>query len=106
MVAQADDQMVLWNVNWDDGLETWRWNVDYGDAMGREHGDTDWLLNALPSKPGKRPNSRSSPGKTGDSFTDLTDQKLEVEIRDAQDDGGTHHPGGRAFRAVSLNYIT
>ena len=86
VAARADDQMALWNVNWDEGLETWRWNVQYGDALGRDRGHSNWLLNALPLyKPGETAKFKIiARENAGDSLTDLAGEKLEVEIRDAQ----------------------
>ncbi|MDR0881941.1 MAG: hypothetical protein LBP55_05305 [Candidatus Adiutrix sp.] len=87
VVARAAGQMVLWNVNWDDGLENWRWNLDYGSALSREETNTNWLLSALPLyKPGETAKFKiiARQGQD-DQLKDLTDQKLRVEVRDGQD---------------------
>ncbi len=84
----AGPQMALWNVNWNDGLETWRWNVEYGDALGRETAESNWLLNALPLyKPGETAKFKIIARESdGEKLKDLTAKRLRVEIRDGQND--------------------
>lgn len=86
VVAKAGEQMALWNVNWNDGLENWRWNVQYEDALSRGRGGDHWLLNALPLyKPGETAKFKIiARENSGDSLRDLTGEKLELEIHDAQ----------------------
>lgn len=87
VIARAAGQMALWNVNWNEGLETWRWNVDFREPMSRESTEENWLLNALPLyKPGETIKFKIiSRRAQGDQLLDLTGEQLKVEVRDAQD---------------------
>lgn len=86
VVARAEGQMALWNVNWDQGMWTWRWNIDSGNAFSRETETEDWLLNALPLyKPGETAKFKIiSRQKNGDQLSNPAGEKLRVVIRDAQ----------------------
>ncbi|MDR1045010.1 MAG: hypothetical protein LBP33_07825 [Candidatus Adiutrix sp.] len=88
VVARAEGQMSLWNVNWNDGLETWRWDLNTGDPLGRDEDQSSWLLNSLPLyKPGETAKFKIiARQRQGDQLRDLAGQDLEVEIRDGADE--------------------
>jgi|GEM_PF-1620292 len=86
VAARAEGQMALWNINWNEGLETWRWNVDFGPAINRENPADNWLLNALPLyKPGETAKFKIIARRVkGDQLLDLSAKELRVVVRDAQ----------------------
>ena len=90
VVARTKEQMALWSVNWNDGLETWRWNIDYGDALNSEIDAENWLLNALPLyKPGETAKFKIIARHSGEGGRLLLDQASEVvtiEVRDSRDE--------------------
>lgn len=86
VVARAEDQMALWNVNWNDGLETWRWNMVTADALARDQGASNWLLNALPLyKPGETAKFKIIARKnSGEALVDVAEKTLKMEVVDGQ----------------------
>ncbi|MDR1920180.1 MAG: hypothetical protein LBS31_00315, partial [Candidatus Adiutrix sp.] len=92
VTARAEGQMALWNVNWNDGLEPWRWNINYADHFAAA-ADDHWLLSALPIyRPGETARFKIIARQNqGDQLLDLAGQEMEVEIRDGRGrvvDGG------------------
>lgn len=84
VIARADGQMALWNVNWNDGLETWRWNVETRDALSGEPEESSWLLNALPLyKPGETAKFKIIARQNqGDRSVSPKTEILKVEVVD------------------------
>ncbi|MDL2226248.1 hypothetical protein LJB86_01125 [Deltaproteobacteria bacterium OttesenSCG-928-M10] len=84
VVARAGNQMALWGVNWNDGLETWRWNVATRDALSGQPEESSWLLNALPLyKPGETAKFKIIARQIqGDRAVAPQTEMLEVEIAD------------------------
>ena len=84
VVAKSGNQMSLWNAGWDSGLESWRWNINYADAMGDGTDDRHLLLSALPLyKPGEKAKFKIiSRVNKSDSLKDFSEKKLYVEISD------------------------
>ena len=86
VVARAAGQMALWSVNWNDGLETWRWNIDFGDALTSEPETSTWLLNALPLyKPGETAKFKIIARHSGErgKLLDQASKVVTIEVRDA-----------------------
>ncbi len=85
VVARTEGQMSLWNVSWDEGLETWRWNLTTGEPLDRGPEADHWLLSALPLyKPGETAKFKIIARETqGDQVRDVAGEELEVQVRDA-----------------------
>ena len=86
VVARAAGQMSLWNADWNDGLEIWRWNIGTGEALNSEPQEKNWLLSALPLyKPGETAKFKViARQQNGDSFEDLAGRELDLEILDGR----------------------
>ncbi|UQZ89737.1 hypothetical protein C4J81_11175 [Deltaproteobacteria bacterium Smac51] len=84
IVATAEGQMSIWNINWNGGLEPWRWNVNFGPALAGSTEKSHWLLNALPLyKPGETAQFKLiAREKSGDQIKDMAGRKLKMTVSD------------------------
>lgn len=86
VVGEAAGQMSLWMLAWDEGLETWRWNVNYDNPVSRHEAERYWLLNALPLyKPGETAEFKIiARERRGEALADVAGQKFKMIIADGQ----------------------
>lgn len=84
LAARAEGQMSIWSLGWDDGLESWRWNINTADPV-RGRSSENWLLSALPLyKPGEKVRLKIiAREREGDGLAAPDAEKLEISIHDA-----------------------